>query len=327
STRPPTEVQLGVLQSSDVMLCVMEHLGLEDIFVAAQVCENWATFAVTRRKQLILLHHEQVVRHGMLMECNLRKADSRSIGTSLIVPQNDEKVALGLTGEHFSWETSHLLGWAFDESYLYTIDAACRSRVLKYSRTTGQLLAMVNRELRYPMGLALIEYQGEKVLYVSDMLNRRIAVFDADLKFLKDFGKKHIGSAYGLAHHADVLYVSDCARDAVLTFDLDGQHRETFANVRNPRGIAIARPDSCSACLLVAQQESVCVFLLTGILIQVVQPPLLERVVLEEEHKSARSSLWGISVADDLAYVADQLNDTLHVFRIAMSTNLMINSG
>ncbi len=70
---------------------------------------------------------------------------------------------------------------------------------------------------------------GDGNLFVSDTLNNRVQVFDADGKFIRAFGKAGDGPGYfarpkGIAVDSDGhVWVADAVQDRVQVFTPEGQ--------------------------------------------------------------------------------------------------------
>ncbi|KAL1508404.1 hypothetical protein AB1Y20_004514 [Prymnesium parvum] len=294
------------LLSPDVLLSILEHLCLNAVCVGAQVCCVWRDVVELLRARRGILKREQTYVEGAVacvgqLPCS---AIARSDRASLILPLESEKISLKRMGTHFSWDVLHLLGWECDAAHLYIIDSCSHNRVAKYCRESGELLTFSNVNLRYPMGLVLVQRGDEQLLYVSDMLHHRIIVLNTMLQLVRvlECPQPRLGSVYGLTHHAGVLYAADCLHNAVYALDLDGQFLRSFGPFCHPRGVAVAGP--CSAhdgLLLVAERMLLRVLSLDGRLLQVIHIP--------------DADLWGVAFDGVLAYVADR-NHALHTFQV-----------
>lgn len=298
-----------VFLSVDVMLLIMEHLELGQARLAGQVCTTWHRVACLCVHQRELIEHQQVIHAGaaLTMEDLPQPAAHRSTAASLILPLEHEKVVLESTGGlHMSWAMGFLLGWTFDTHHIFTVDVHSTCRLCKFSRSSGELAKVSDTLLRYPTGMVLVEFEGETLLYVSDSLHQRIAVFNTNLRLVRTISSPtlELGSVYGLAHHNGVMYAADCPKSVVHTFDPAGRSVAILTRaVRRPRGISVAPP--CSkheGLLLVAEQARVRVLSLAGTVIQLLN------------FSGAR--LWGIAFADDFVYVADSENLRLHILRM-----------
>lgn len=110
------------------------------------------------------------------------------------------------------------------EGELYISDGYGNSRVVKYSKEGGYLMAWGKKgtgpgEFNAPHTIA-VDHQGR--VYVGDRENHRVQIFDEKGKFLKQW--THLGSPWGLYftpdHH---LFMCDGYRNRVLKLDLEGR--------------------------------------------------------------------------------------------------------
>jgi DNA-binding beta-propeller fold protein YncE len=94
---------------------------------------------------------------------------------------------------------------------------------------------------------------GARRIYVTDLNNNRVQVFDQDLKFVFAFGGRGSGPGQFLSPRGIALdrfgrvYVADSANDRVQIFSAGGQFLQAFGSegsapgqLREPQGIAVA---------------------------------------------------------------------------------------
>lgn len=111
-----------------------------------------------------------------------------------------------------------------DQVLVYDADSLKKIRAIG---TTGHNHELTTPgDFSKPVGVA-VDSQGN--LYVADTMNNRIEIFDADGKFIKEFGKPGDGPGYfarpkGVAIDADNhIWVADGFQDRVQVFNEEGQ--------------------------------------------------------------------------------------------------------
>lgn len=129
-------------------------------------------------------------------------------------------------------------GMAIDDEnrFLYVADLAL-DQVLVYDADNFKLLRRIgtggkNHTLTTPGDFAKpagVAVDGDGNVYVADMLNARIEVFDADGNFIRAFGKRGDGPGYfampkGVAIDCDGhIWVTDSIQNRVQVFSQEGQ--------------------------------------------------------------------------------------------------------
>jgi sugar lactone lactonase YvrE len=130
------------------------------------------------------------------------------------------------------------VGLAIDTSnrFLYVVDTQ-QDQVIVYDADTLKLLRRIGTgdknhyltspgDFGAPQGVAL---DGDGNVYVTDTLNNRVEIFDADGTFISQFGKAGDGPGYfsrpkGIAVDADGhIWVADAVQDRVQVFNREGQ--------------------------------------------------------------------------------------------------------
>jgi DNA-binding beta-propeller fold protein YncE len=130
------------------------------------------------------------------------------------------------------------VGMAIDEEnrFLYVVDTQ-QDQVIVYDADTLKLLRRIgtggkNHWLTTPGDFAApsnVAVDKEGNVYVTDTLNNRVEIFDADGKFISLFGKHGDGPGYfarpkGIAIDGDGhIWVVDQYQDRVQVFDREGQ--------------------------------------------------------------------------------------------------------
>jgi sugar lactone lactonase YvrE len=130
------------------------------------------------------------------------------------------------------------VGIAIDTSnrFLYVVDTQ-QDQVIVYDADTLKLLRRIGTggkthyltspgDFGAPQGVAL---DGDGNVFVTDTLNNRVEIFDADGTFISQFGKAGDGPGYfsrpkGIAVDADGhIWVADAVQDRIQVFNRDGQ--------------------------------------------------------------------------------------------------------
>lgn len=130
------------------------------------------------------------------------------------------------------------VGLAIDTTnrFLYVVDTQ-QDQVIVYDADTLKLLRRIgtggkNHFLTTPGDFGApqcVAVDGEGNVYVSDTMNNRIEIFDADGKFISEFGKHGDGPGYlarpkGIAVDADGhIWVADQMEDRLQVFNREGQ--------------------------------------------------------------------------------------------------------
>jgi len=130
------------------------------------------------------------------------------------------------------------VGLAIDTEnrFLYVVDTQ-QDQVIVYDADTYKLLRRIgtagkNHYLTTPGDFAApqgVAVDGEGNVYVTDTLNDRVEVFDADGNFMRAFGKNGDGPGYftrpkGIAVDGDGhVWVADEMQDRLQVFDREGQ--------------------------------------------------------------------------------------------------------
>jgi DNA-binding beta-propeller fold protein YncE len=154
------------------------------------------------------------------------------------------------------------VGLAIDTTnrFLYVVDTQ-QDQVLVYDADSLKLLRRIGTagknhflttpgDFGAPQGAA-VDADGN--LYVTDTLNNRVEIFDADGNFVSEFGKHGDGPGYfarpkGIAIDADGhIWVADQMNDTLQVFNKDGQlltyvgtgHGELPGQFRSLTGVAI----------------------------------------------------------------------------------------
>ena len=88
-------------------------------------------------------------------------------------------------------------------------------------------------------------FDSKGLIYVADAGNKRIAKFDADGKYLAEWGKGgkepgQFATAHGLAIDSkDRIYVADRGNKHVQVFNTDGQFQAAWTEAGNPFGLLV----------------------------------------------------------------------------------------
>ncbi len=154
------------------------------------------------------------------------------------------------------------VGLAIDTTnrFLYVVDTQ-QDQVLVYDADTLKLLRRIGTggknhflttpgDFGAPQGVAL---DADGNLYVTDTLNNRVEIFDADGNFISEFGKHGDGPGYfarpkGIAVDGDGhIWVADQMNDRLQVFNKEGQlltyigtgHGELPGQFRSLSGVAI----------------------------------------------------------------------------------------
>jgi sugar lactone lactonase YvrE len=154
------------------------------------------------------------------------------------------------------------VGLAIDTTnrFLYVVDTQ-QDQVLVYDADSHKLLRRIGTggknhfltsqgDFGAPQGAAV---DADGILYVTDTLNNRVEIFDADGNFISEFGKHGDGPGYfarpkGIAVDADGhIWVADQMNDLLQVFNKDGQlltyvgtgHGELPGQFRSLTGVAI----------------------------------------------------------------------------------------
>lgn len=99
-----------------------------------------------------------------------------------------------------------------------------------------------------PWGIAVGRSDGKNVVYVSDYGSHRVQVFDADGRYLSEFGKDELGRPSRLAvdHFGGEIYVLDRAGECVRVFTRQGALQRSWGSAGSrddqfdaPTGIAV----------------------------------------------------------------------------------------
>ena len=115
---------------------------------------------------------------------------------------------------------------AFDNNnYLYVTDSS-NHRVQKFDIHGNYLLKFGGKgndegQLEYPVGI--ITYQHK--VYVADLLNNRISVFQTDGKFYSIIGRQKLSKYFGIAVsiNSEIL-VADWGNHRIYVFSIDGHY-------------------------------------------------------------------------------------------------------
>ena len=130
------------------------------------------------------------------------------------------------------------VGLAIDTTnrFLYVVDTQ-QDQVIVYDADTLKLLRRIGTggknhflttpgDFGAPQGVAV---DGEGTVYVTDTMNNRVEIFDADGNFISEFGKHGDGPGYlarpkGIAVDSDGhIWVADQMEDRLQVFNRDGQ--------------------------------------------------------------------------------------------------------
>lgn len=130
------------------------------------------------------------------------------------------------------------VGLAIDTTnrFLYVVDTQ-QDQVIVYDADTLKLLRRIGTggknhflttpgDFGAPQGVAV---DGEGNVYVTDTMNNRVEIFDADGNFISEFGKNGDGPGYfarpkGIAVDADGhVWVADQVQDRLQVFNREGQ--------------------------------------------------------------------------------------------------------
>src|SRR6185503_9721119 len=130
------------------------------------------------------------------------------------------------------------VGLAIDTTnrFLYVVDTQ-QDQVIVYDADTLKLLRRIGTggknhflttpgDFGAPQGVAV---DGEGNIYVTDTMNNRVEIFDADGNFISEFGKNGDGPGYftrpkGIAVDSDGhIWVADQVQDRLQVFDPEGQ--------------------------------------------------------------------------------------------------------
>jgi len=130
------------------------------------------------------------------------------------------------------------VGLAIDTTnrFLYVVDTQ-QDQVIVYDADTLKLLRRIGTggknhflttpgDFGAPQGVAV---DGEGNVYVTDTMNNRVEIFDADGNFISEFGKNGDGPGYfarpkGIAVDADGhIWVADQVQDRLQVFNREGQ--------------------------------------------------------------------------------------------------------
>jgi sugar lactone lactonase YvrE len=130
------------------------------------------------------------------------------------------------------------VGLAIDTSnrFLYVVDTQ-QDQVIVYDADSLKLLRRIGTggknhfltsagDFGAPQGVAV---DGDGNVYVTDTLNNRVEIFDADGNFISQFGKAGDGPGYfsrpkGIAVDSDGhIWVADAVQDRVQVFNREGQ--------------------------------------------------------------------------------------------------------
>jgi len=325
----PEALTARVLLSADLLRAIFWHLGLCGALAAAATCRVWRQTAEEFRDMIKVLELVSTIHASPEQHYFPSHAQSES--------QEEAQPQLG----PFSWTCNFLMGQCLDDSqeHMFIVDSS--NQVVKKVRLSdGAVSRSVHfllssdafagcGSLRYPQGLAIYEAQ----VFVADLLNARIVVFDTDFHFIRTFRLQPTSSGmsaspYGLAVHDHVLYIADCSGSRVLKYRPSGEYLGILgsdAQFRHPRGLALgtlagghsspltsqrSSTDSDAGCsvLFVSEQCRVQVVSLSGDLLQVLSIP-------------AARSLWGLSIHAGRVLVADQNRRSLHVLRARYTTD------
>ena len=154
------------------------------------------------------------------------------------------------------------VGLAIDTEnrFLYVVDTQ-QDQVIVYDADTLKLLRRIGTggknhflttpgDFAAPQGVAV---DGDNNVYVTDTLNNRVEIFDADGNFISEFGKHGDGPGYfarpkGIAVDSDGhIWVADEMEDRLQVFNRDGQlltylgmgHGELPGQFKSLIGVAI----------------------------------------------------------------------------------------
>lgn len=134
----------------------------------------------------------------------------------------------GETEENFNRPTDVAFG---PNGEIYVSDGYVNSRVVKFSKEGRYVTAWGKKgkapgEFNLPHAIA-VDKQGR--VYVGDRENRRLQIFDADGKFLKEW--TNVGSPWGLDLRPDeTLFIADGYNDRIVKADLNGKILGAFGN-------------------------------------------------------------------------------------------------
>lgn len=141
------------------------------------------------------------------------------------------------------------IGVATDsEDNIYVSDSVL-NRVYVYNKK-GAFLSEIDEGMVRPAGLAINKSEG--ILYVADIWDHNIKVYDLKGKLLQSFGKRGIGDGefnFPSNIYIDknrLIYVTDSMNFRIQVFDRDGRfvskfgrHGDGSGDFANPKGIAV----------------------------------------------------------------------------------------
>jgi len=188
-------------------------------------------------------HDVQMIRNGM--EAHFRWINGLAIDDDdrLFVSDGKMHRVLILNTKHevenqISEGLQDPVGLAIDTTnrFLYVVDTQ-QDQVIVYDADTLKLLRRIGTggknhflttpgDFGAPQGVAV---DGEGNVYVTDTMNNRVEIFDADGNFISEFGKHGDGPGYlarpkGIAVDSDGhIWVADQMEDRLQVFNRDGQ--------------------------------------------------------------------------------------------------------
>lgn len=170
-------------------------------------------------------------------EGNIWTVDNDTHQVLKMDPSGRVRMVFGRRGQ--SGESDELFNRPTDVAFgpngdIYVTDGYGNSRVVKFSKEGRYIKAWGKHgkgegEFDLPHTV-VVDQQGR--VYVGDRENYRVQIFDANGKFLTQWG--HVGSPWGLDFHPDgTLMMADGHNDRILKVSLDGKVLGAFG--RNGR--------------------------------------------------------------------------------------------
>ena len=163
--------------------------------------------------------------------------------------------------------------------------------------------------LNAPRGIAVDE--RKYIMYVCDMFDKNIHVFNMEGRHITSFGKNFLGKPWGILLYGDVLFVTDVERQSVVKFR-DFVHEEVKSIpklLKYPRGMSIANKTNE---LLVTDEDN------NRIIVCFTDPLQYSRVFAENIPKP-----YDVCICDetDIVYVLNSCDP--YVFKYSLSGELL----